>query len=234
MGQSTTGMTTLCKIIILVFFTFSGGEITHDIQNMKEMMRDMNHRVSKAEEKLAKTEEKLKATEYQLAEALKSLGAALNELAEAQRETQTELLTTKNDLVAKDKSLDTEITRIRNPPYMHVCGAHYRSVSLVSKTITYSSLLYSSTNTDGGGLDLQSGVFTSSWPGSYTVTWSMNADIEHGEKMVKVILQRNGKEITESKHMSYYSGSSGGIYDQGGRTIVLLLDMGDTLQLYCL
>merc|ERR1712098_173796 len=46
-------------------------------------------------------------------------------------------------------------------------------------------------------------------------------------------LQHNGENIDESRHVSYYNGPSGDVWDQGGRTMVLHLDQGDTLQLYC-
>ena len=39
--------------------------------------------------------------------------------------------------------------------------------------------------------------------------------------------------IQESEHVSRYSGPSGHVSDQGGRTLVLHLDRGDTLDLYC-
>ena len=40
--------------------------------------------------------------------------------------------------------------------------------------------------------------------------------------------------IQESLHSSYYIGpDQSGVQDQGGRTLVLHLDRGDTLDLYC-
>merc|ERR1719187_2822686 len=103
------------------------------------MMRDMNIRVQRAEEKWTKTEDKL-------AEALIDLS-----------ETKKAQIETKTILMKKDNELESEITRMRNPPYMHACGAHYSYVSISSATITYSTVLYSSTNTEGGGLDIASG-----------------------------------------------------------------------------
>ena len=97
---------------------------------------------------------------------------------------------------------------------MHACGYQY-SYSSLTGIITYSTLLYSSTNTEGGGLDIASGVFTSSYPGSYTVTWSLYADNDAGEHYVAIYLQHNGQNIDESEHRSYYGGPSGYVRDQG-------------------
>merc|ERR1719481_2018063 len=100
-------MVTLCKIVIMVLFSFARGDDTQDMEEIKEMMRDMNIRVQKAEEKWTKTEDKL--------------AEALIELAE----TKTKLVTTENDLATTKHALNelakaqtetkSEITRMRNP-----------------------------------------------------------------------------------------------------------------------
>jgi hypothetical protein len=46
------------------------------------------------------------------------------------------------------------LAAIKNPPFFHTCGAHYAGLSINKQTISYSSLLYSSTNTDCGDLDI--------------------------------------------------------------------------------
>merc|ERR1719187_230050 len=134
------------------------------------MMRDMNIRVQRAEEKWTKTEDKL-------AEALIDLS-----------ETKKAQIETKTILMKKNNELESEITRMRNPPYMHACGYIFYT-DIKSGTIPYSRLLYSSTNTEGGGLDIASGVFTSSHPGSYTVTWSLEADDDAGNHWVGIYVQ---------------------------------------------
>merc|ERR1719481_2007773 len=149
-------MVTLCKIVIMVLFTFARGEDTQDIEQIKEMMRDVNIRVQKAEEKWTKTEDKL-------AEALIDLSETKTELVE----TKKAQIETKTILMKKNNELECEITRMRNPPYMHACGYIYYT-DIKSATIPYSRLLYSSANTEEGGLDIASGVFTSSYPGYYT------------------------------------------------------------------
>merc|ERR1719187_2453937 len=136
-------------------------------------MRDMNIRVQRAEEKWTKTEDKL-------AEALIDLS-----------ETKKAQIETKTILMKKDNELESEITRMRNPPYMHACG-YKEYTNIYQDTIRYSTLLYSSTNTEGGGLDIASGVFTSSWAGSYTVSLGLIAQDDAGEHTVDIYLQHNG------------------------------------------
>merc|ERR1719312_2180585 len=204
-------MEKLCNTVIIILIAFTMGESTEDMEEMKEMMRDMNLRVSQAEEKLAITEDKL-------AEALNGLATTKNDI-----------LSNKNAIVINKNELESEISMIRTPPHMHACG-YMDSYNYVSGTITYSSLLYSSTNTEGGGLDISTGIFTSPYPGSYTVTWGLKAGVKYTQE-VSIDLKHNGNSIEESRHDSYYTGSDQ-LYEQGGRTIILHLDMGDTLALY--
>ena len=180
-------METFCKIVIMVLFTFIRGEDTQDMNDIKEMILNMNIRLHKAEEKWTETEDKL--------------AGALIELSE----TKTELIEAKS-----------EIKIMRNTPYMHACGAHIDKLNMRSSTIPYSTLLYSDTNTEGGGLDIASGVFTSSWPGSYTVSLSLISQDDAGEHTVDIYLQHNGENIEESRHYSYYNEvSSGRVGDVG-------------------
>merc|ERR1711872_547174 len=164
-------------------------------------MQDMNIRLYRAEEQLtelAKTKTELMTTKNDLATTKLELNIALDEVVEAQTK--------------KDNELKSEVTRMRNPPYMHACG--YQDYTYInSATIPYSTLLYSSTNTEGGGLDIASGVFTSSHPGSYTVTWALMAEDVAWDPGVHIYLQHNGQNIKESFHDSYYTGPSGQVWD---------------------
>ena len=163
--------------------------------------------------------------------------------------TEAELAATKNELAitkAKTDELEKEVAILRTSPFLHVCGSHYRDLHGSSKIITYTTLLYSLTNTEGGGLDISTGVFTAPHGGSYTVYWDTSAYLVHGCS-VYIHLQKNGETIQESQHTSVYYGPSEYVYDQGkflaiyiitvyyvlgGRTMVVYLAIGDTLQLY--
>ena len=172
------------KIFFLVLFTLSFGEpAKDDIEIMKKMMLEMNERVSIAEEKLLKTEENMSAALTDLSNAKIDLATALDELA-----TTNDNLATTNDNLATTKvalmELEKEVSRVKEPPFIHACGSHTGSLHINSQTVPYSALLYSSTNRPGvGGLDTETGVFTAPHPGSYTVTWSTNAWDDAGEAL---------------------------------------------------
>merc|ERR1719312_1941199 len=163
---------------------------------------EMNERQSLAEGKLAKTEAELAATKDELA-------------------------ATKEALMSKTNELERKIAILRSPPFLHACGSHNELLGASSGSIPYTSLLYSSTNTEGGGLDISTGVFTAPCAGSYTVSWATSAKMYHGQ----IFLQKNGENINQSLHYSDYGGNSV-VAEQGGRTIVVYLGVGDTVQLF--
>merc|ERR1712179_70518 len=171
--------------------------------------------------RLARTEAELEATKDALASAI-SNQATKNNLAEAELAstkddliatkddliaTKDDLIATKDDMLSKTDELEREVAILKAPPYIHACGSNHEVLSASSGTITYTSLLYSSTNTEGGGLDITTGVFTAPWGGSYTVSWDASAELHHGEE-VYIILHENGEYIKESYHHSYYGGNN--------------------------
>ena len=76
-------------------------------------------------------------------------------------------------------------------------------------------------------------MFTAGHPGSYTATWSLTTENKSGDDWIVVFLRKNGEKITESEIKSHYTGASGLVLEQGGRTLVLHLERGDTMDLYC-
>ena len=160
---------------------------------MKEMMVDMNRRLSVSVEKLAKTDAVLVATKKYLSEALAM---------------------TKADLVSEADELRREVAILKAPLFLHVCGSHDEPLTISHRPITYTSLPYSSTNIEGGGLDITTGVFTAPLGGSYTVYWNLVADV-HSETYSEIYLQKNYTNIRESRTFSTYTGPSGTVLDQG-------------------
>jgi len=249
------------KIVFMVLITLTLGQAKEDLDIMKEMMVEMkieieiemNERISVTEVKLAKTEAELAATKDELAvtkddlaDTKKALTKAVSDQAENHAITKDDLDITKDNLAItredlditkealmfKTDELEREVAILKAPPYIHSCGSHYDGLSASSGTIPYTSLLYSSTNTEGGGLDISTGVFTAPHGGSYTVSWDTQARLNRWEA-VSIYLQKNGVTIEESLHNSYYGDNiDDHMNEQGGRTLVLHLDLGDTLQLY--
>merc|ERR1712179_167625 len=200
-----------------------------ELNMIVDMKMEMNERLSLAEEKLAKTEAELAINKGELAATKDALAKAIID----QTATRNYLAITKADLMSKTDKLERELVILRAPPFIHVCGSHYERIAGSSgHSISYTSLLYSSTNTEGGGLDITTGVFTAPHGGSYTVSWDAQARLNRWEG-VSIYLQKNGATIEESLHNSYYGDNiDDHMNEQGGRTLVVHLDQGETLQLY--
>merc|ERR1712013_129018 len=213
-----------------------------------EMMVEMTERLSLAEGRLAKTEDQLAATKDELVATMGQAKDDLDTMREMMVEMSKRLAKSDDDLaITKDEpaiceaghditkartdELEREVAILKAPPFIHFCGSHYDWLSDSYMTIPYTSLLYSSTSTEGGGLDISTGVFTAPHGGSYTVYWDTIAGLDSGED-VQIVLQKNEETIEESRHVSQYTGPSGSVRDQGGRTMVVYLAVGDTLQLY--
>ena len=141
----------------------------------------------------------------------------------------------KEFLLMKDvykEKIEREVSFLKDPPMTFECGYSSNSKA-TSQIISYTKLLYSSTNIEGAGLDIFTGVFTSGHPGTYTATWSLSAWNDAGDSRVFIYLRKNGENIEESQHYTHYTGDSGVADDVGGRTLIVHLDRGDTLDLFC-
>jgi hypothetical protein len=194
-------------ILVVIIMLVARGEAKEDMENIvKEMQMQMNvgfERCVLTEEKLLE----LKTENVQLKERMKITEEALIN-------TKEDLANTKEDLLTKDQELEMDVSFLKEPPFFHACG--YKDYTYITgQTIPYSSLLYSSTNTEGGDLDISTGIFSSPYPGSYTVTWSLEAVDDAGDSAVVIYLRKNGQKIDESRTYSYYTGSSGRVSDQG-------------------
>jgi len=130
--------------------------------------------------------------------------------------------------------MDNKEDIARHDKGVYYCGYRYNTNSK-GATITYSHLVtsYHSSGVGSGGLNRYTGVFTAPLRGLYTATWSLVARNSAGESAVEIYLYLNGNRMDRSKHVSYYTGHSGHVSDQGGRSLVLQLAEGDTVKLYC-
>ena len=143
-----------------------------------------------------------------------------------------EFLLTKEAYEEKIHDLEREVSFLKDPLMTFECGYSSNSKA-TSQIISYTKLLYSSTNVEGAGLDISLGVFTSGHPGTYTATWSLSAWNDAGDSRVFIYLRKNGTNIEESQHYTHYTGASGVADDVGGRTLIVHLGRGDTLDLFC-
>merc|ERR1712226_348017 len=101
-------------------------------------------------------------------------------------------------------------------------------------TITYDSCLSDYNNSDrpGGGdgsLDLSTGTFTCMTPGYYSLTYSGDSVLHPGE-VNYIYLHLNGAVVAGSRYYESASSHLGGyIHTQGSKSLILHLDLGDTL-----
>jgi len=205
-----------------------------DLLTTKEDLLTTKEILFTTKEDLLTTKEDLLTTK----EDLKAYDVSIRQLEKEISTTKEDLLTLKEDFLTKDASikyLESGVSILKDTPFTFACGAQSRwSTSLA--TISYETLLYSSTNVDGPhGLDTSTGVFTAGFPGTYTVTWSLSIYDNAGDYYVYIYLRKNGATMDESLHSSqhYTTDGSSWVRDQGGRTLVLHLGRGDTLDLYC-
>ena len=123
---------------------------------------------SASKEDLIATKDDLIATKDDLIATKGDLTATMDDLTAIKDDllaTFDDLTCSMEDLKVKDQELERDMSNLKNPPFVHACGAHYSSLSIKGQTIPYSSLLYSSTNTEGGDLDVSTGIFSSPYPG---------------------------------------------------------------------
>ena len=77
-----------------------------------------------------------------------------------------------------------------------------------SDTISCGSLLYSYINIDGAGPDLDTGMFSSGYPATYTAAWSLTASSDAGEEAVSIFQRKNGKTVDGPIHFPDYKWKS--------------------------
>ena len=157
-----------------------------------------------------------------IVEAEEELEVVVKEMMMEMKMMKWDLRSTKEELLiqidAKDNSiyeLERGLSSLKNPSQTFACAGHYSVLSTTRQAISYSNLLYYSSNVASAGLNITSGQFISGVAGSYTVTWGLRAYDDAGDISVQIFLRKKGQKIEESKHLSAYTGSSGYVVDQG-------------------
>ena len=212
--------TVFCFVLILLANLSDACKVEEELEDLVKIIRNdvdmMQNTIKTTETELQETKDQLSKVEERL---LKSL----------------ELHQSNVDTI---EYLEREVSILRDPPYSFACGSHVERNQFISETITFTKLLYSSTNVEGAVLDISTGLFNAGHPGTYSASWALTASDDEGDHYVQLYLRKNKNIIPETFHDSYYYGRSygsgpSGINDQGGRTVLVHLDRGDTLDLYC-
>ena len=210
-------MEDIVKYYMLIVFMLSMVEAKTDLESIvREMRMEMSglkvqltltQNLEKNYYDLQKEQDKLKNKNIQLEEHIRfiedELTVSKEQLKKINDEFRTEL-----------QELERNIRYTKDNPFFHTCGyKHFKSIN--AQSMTYDSLSYNSTNIEGGGLDIVTGIFTSSYPGTYYVTWSLMAEDNAGDGWVWIYLRKNSHNIDESFHKSFYTGPSGWVDNMG-------------------
>ena len=192
MGQAKEDLKTFMKKTEKMF-----DELQSKVQDLSEENGELKVENSELKIALNRVEKDMKAEISDLKKDIQKL-----------KKENTKLKVIEDDLVR-------DVSFLKNPPYYHICV--YNSwTNVKSSNVQFEKELYSVCNMcNGANFDLTSGVYTNGWPGTYTVTWDLIANDNAEEHEVLIYLRKNDVNIEESRHYSHYTGSSGGVGDQG-------------------
>jgi|ERR1711935_27512 len=194
-----------------------------------QMMKEQQEEIKQLQEENKQQEEKIRHMEADSKncsqETLLKLGEQTNHVSSL-----TELVDSLNN---KASDHEKSINVLRASPAVFYCG-YRNSIHATTSVLTFDYLSYSNSNQPIGGLDPVTGIFTSPLQATYSVSWSLWAGDAAGDNGLVINLHKNGAFVGyESTHFSVYTGASGGAADQGGRTLIIDLDMGETLSMWC-
>eukprot|EP00092_Neocalanus_flemingeri_P093457 GFUD01118785.1.p1 GENE.GFUD01118785.1~~GFUD01118785.1.p1 ORF type:complete len:357 (-),score=111.86 GFUD01118785.1:58-1128(-) len=133
---------------------------------------------------------------------------------------------------AKDeaKKMNAELAKLKGKKSHH-CSVNTGDITTVQGPVTFSST--KSLSSGPGGISSSTGQYTAARDGIYTLTYSLFAYNDAREKRVEVWMRKNEQQISGTKHSSTYTGPSGFVFDQGGRTMLVQLVKGDTVDVFC-
>merc|ERR1719347_143806 len=142
-------------------------------------------------------------------------------------------------LMERLKSVEQELaeTKIyRDPPIYFQCAFQDMSRA-VNSAITFDELTFSKTNdwTAEGGIDISTGVLNAPFPGTYFITYSLMSSDHDTDPETIIHMKLNGDVMDGYTYYRslFESNDYGIVHDQGGRSLILHLDRGDTVELFC-
>merc|ERR1712080_64304 len=211
-------------------------EMEEMFQRREEAMMDELKTELRAElKKEMEAEEEAKKEKCEAGEAATNIENIQHEVSELRKKIQKLEATTKQQMTAVQKSVTSAVSQVRDLPMVMAC-AYQDSWIKDSAIITYDKLISDYNNHDkpGGGdgvMHISTGQFTCLTAGTYTVTFSGIAWVAPNQT-VYIAIYRNGEYVQGSQWHSSNSRDNGGVmYDQGSRTVILHLAVGDNLAL---
>merc|ERR1711997_798499 len=151
------------------------------------------------------------------------------------REEMMEVL--KDAMETKDKRIAVLEDQVRNQPFAYQCAWRNGFWTEANSVITYDRLTTdemsgSSMYNVTGGLDINTGVFTvgQGFSGVWKISYGIESYQDNGDQNL-AWLYINGEQIKESRHNTFYGGSSGWLASLGSRSLYMRLEAGDTISL---
>merc|ERR1719378_1864632 len=226
--------------ILLVVAMIVIGQAEQDLKMFMKKTEKMFDELQSKVQDISEENTELTSTVIDLQVENSELKIALNEDLQELKAENSELKKDIQKVKVKNEELECQATELvkdvsflKSPPVYHIC-VYQSYTTATSSNVDFEKTLYSQCNNcQNANFDLASGVYTNGWPGTYTVTWDLTALDDAGENWVDIYLKKNGEIIDESLHVSRYTGSSGWVDDQGGRTLILRMETGEELSLWC-
>merc|ERR1711915_99161 len=152
--------------------------------------------------KLKEDFEELKATLTALKSDLDELKSENDELKCKNAKDFEKMTAIVDEMASKNSELTKELSLLKNAPFYHLC-VYQNSTSAKSSVMTFEKQLYMECNLcDDADFDLNTGVYTNGWPGTYTVSWNSWVMAYHGHNWTIIYLRKNGQNIDEAIQVS--------------------------------
>merc|ERR1711915_370593 len=130
--------------------------------------------------KLKEDFEELKATLTALRSDLDELKSENDELKCKNAKDFEKMTAIVDAMTLKNSELTKELSFLKNAPFYHLCVYQSRTTAK-SSVITFGKQLYMECNLcDDADFNLNTGVYTNGWPGTYTVSWNSLVQANHG------------------------------------------------------
>ena len=72
---------------------------------------------------------------------------------------------------------------------------------------------------DEADFNLDTGVYTNGWPGTYLVSWNSRIRKYHGHAETYIYMRKNGQNINEVSQYSYFSKENDGHMREQGKNV---------------
>ena len=128
--------------------------------------------------------------------------------------------------------LEKSLHSVTNCPYGVFCAYNWEGKRAGDTSIiTFDEMTIATTNLDGTGLDLDTGVFSAGQSGTWSVAYSFTSTVWDKGEVNYIDLFKNDENIMTAGAGTRYEANSDYFATTIGRTIYIHLDKGDILYL---